>query len=942
MPATISNGKRQGLFRWNGRFMGQGRSCGGLNSGMPTVDKSYFRYWGKAGSGSGEPNVHHLLVYHCLDVAAVGSALLRLDGSLCDRLERLTRLPRTVLSQLLVFFLALHDVGKFSIRFQALRGDILRKLQGVSCALTYSTRHDDLGMALWTMTLRRECPFVAELAGNSGWSWFLDPWAAAFLGHHGEPKYIAHNDAHNAIRMDAVAGNAALEFARDVAELFLSPGEEWIRCDPDSGDAQDAQKRASWLLAGVAVLADWIGSDSRHFEYCPTPMPLAEYWERYAVPRADRALAASGVLSARPNREERFDEILPHLRGRAPSPAQRAVADLGRGADGQRLVLIEDLTGSGKTEAALLCVHGLMTRGLAQGLYVALPTMATANAMYDRLADAYGRLFAPGESPSLALAHAGRQLSEVFRASIGLEDQARPDASQEDGGPFCAAWLADNRKKALLASVGVGTIDQALLAVLPSRHQSLRLLGLGRGVLVVDEVHAYDTYMHTLLRRLLEFQAAQGGSAVLLSATLPSRTRRELVQAYCDGLGSSAPTLDKSSFPLVTAIGPGFVLEEPLPVRPGTERRVEVEFLHSPDAAVERIAAAAQAGACVAWVRNTVRDAMEAYDLLRARLEPEHVQLFHARFAQCDRLDKERDILARFGPESGAEARRGRVVVATQVAEQSLDLDWDLVVSDLAPLENLIQRAGRGCRHLWRTGRPDGFGDPRLLVLAPSLDGAPGADWYATLSPGAAHVYLRHAPLWLAAQWLKQHGGFRLPEDARAMLEHVYGSGAEENAPEALLLADQKRADPRMFAASSLASMNALRLDAGYSRDDQAWRDDERTPTRLGDESTRLRLCRWDGAALRPWADDPDLWRAWALSEVNVSAHRVAKATEADGALKMALDAARDALPDKGEWCLLIPLTRGEGGIWHGQARDGSGNVVSVRYDAERGLEVLA
>ncbi len=476
--------------------MGQGRSCGGLNSGMPTVDKSYFRYWGKAGSGSGEPNVHHLLVYHCLDVAAVGSALLRLDGSLCDRLERLTRLPRTVLSQLLVFFLALHDVGKFSIRFPALRGDILRKLQGVSCALTYSTRHDDLGMALWTMTLRRECPFVAELAGNSGWSWFLDPWAAAFLGHHGEPKYIAHNDAHNAIRMDAVAGNAALEFARDVAKLFLSPGEEWSRCDPDSGDAQDAQKRASWLLAGVAVLADWIGSDSRHFEYCPTPMPLAEYWERYAAPRAERALPASGVPAARPNREARVEEMLPQLRGRAPSPAQRAVADLGRGADGQRLVLIEDLTGSGKTEAALLCVHGLMTRGLAQGLYVALPTMATANAMYDRLADAYGRLFAPGESPSLALAHAGRQLSEVFRASIGLEDQARPDASQEDGARSAPrGWPTTARSPARLGGrrdhrpgaagcVAVAAPESAVVGIGPRRARG------GRGSRL-RHLHAY-------------------------------------------------------------------------------------------------------------------------------------------------------------------------------------------------------------------------------------------------------------------------------------------------------------------------------------------------------------------------------------------------------------------------------------------------------------------
>ena len=172
------------------------------------------------------------------------------------------------------------------------------------------------------------------------------------------------------------------------------------------------------------------------------------------------------------------------------------------------------------------------------------------------------------------------------------------------------------------------------------------------------------------------------------------------------------------------------------------------------------------------------------------------------------------------------------------------------------------------------------------------------------------------------------------------MLEYVYGAEAEERAPEPLLLADQKRADPKTFAASSLARMNTLCLDAGYSCDDQFWRDDERAPTRLGDDSVRLRLCRWDGATLRPWSADSDEWRAWALSEVSVSAYRVAAATDADGALKRALDAAREVMPDKGKWCLLIPLSLGEGGIWHGQACDGNGNIVRVLYDAERGLTV--
>ena len=196
---------------------------------------------------------------------------------------------------------------------------------------------------------------------------------------------------------------------------------------------------------------------------------------------------------------------------------------------GPELLILEDLTGGGKTEAALLAAHRFLRHHQGRALYIGLPTMATADAMYGRMDANHQTLFA--EPVSLMLAHGGRALNRDFRDSI------LPDAGdgQEAGGAFCAQWLADNRKKALLAPCGVGTIDQALLAILKTRHQALRLFGLCRSVFVGDEVHAFDAYTGTLLQTLLTFHAAMGGSASLLSATLPQRLRQDFVNAWRKG-----------------------------------------------------------------------------------------------------------------------------------------------------------------------------------------------------------------------------------------------------------------------------------------------------------------------------------------------------------------------------------------------------------------------
>ena len=214
-----------------------------------------------------------------------------------------------------------------------------------------------------------------------------------------------------------------------------------------------------------------------------------------------------------------------------------------------------------------------MAEGKGNGLYLALPTMATADAMFDRVRkdDGWRRFFAEGMG-QLALAHSADWLK------LRLEEFNRRDADygrDEDSTASrqCSAWLADSRKKALLADFGVGTLDQALLAVLPVRHQSLRLLGLANKVLIVDEVHACDCYMGELLARLLRFLAALGGSAILLSATLPKNHRRRYLQAFAQGAGFAAEAPRNSAYPLATQLARAGLSEHPLATRSSVARR---------------------------------------------------------------------------------------------------------------------------------------------------------------------------------------------------------------------------------------------------------------------------------------------------------------------------------------------------------------------------------
>ena len=225
----------------------------------------------------------------------------------------------------------------------------------------------------------------------------------------------------------------------------------------------------------------------------------------------------------------------------------------------------------------------LLAKGRARGVHVALPTMATANAMFGRLSASYRRLFAPGTDPSVVLVHGRRDLCEGFRSLSRFLayddrcDETSDDPSETTASAFCSDWIARSNKQAFLAQMGAGTIDQALLAILPARHQVLRLWGLADKVLVIDEAHAYDAYMDKELETLLCFHAALGGSAIILSATLPGLKRHALIDAFRKGLGIEEPWNSSiSAYPLVTIAAAQSVDEYPTCLRESLTREVAV------------------------------------------------------------------------------------------------------------------------------------------------------------------------------------------------------------------------------------------------------------------------------------------------------------------------------------------------------------------------------
>ncbi|WP_227370757.1 CRISPR-associated endonuclease Cas3'' [Halomonas sp. M20] len=424
----------------------------------------YFHYWGKARPDSEGPPCH-LLPFHCLDVAAVGWYLLAPERPLTRQLATQLDLPPENMRKLFVWALGLHDLGKFARAFQAQARPHSVELVAPLPRFAYSERHDRLGAVLWKGNWiswlqddvlqwpQGQLNRVERDSLSKAFTALMTP----MFGHHGKPVNGTGLRVESFFGCDETSDDieAARHFTADWTALIEV---QWPRTFFTSPDWRMRLETLSWTLAGWAVLSDWIGSNREHFGYHDQPMALRDYWDDIAKPSAIRALKAFGFHdSAVPIPYKGLQAWFDGRQDITPTPLQHQ-AERAELLPGPQLFILEDVTGAGKTEAACILAQRLLSGGHGEGLYFALPTMATSNAMYARLGNLHRHFFSTQSQPSFVLAHGARELNEDFVRAL---DKVQPGdldyaTDEQSASSQCNHWLADSRKKALLAEVGVG------------------------------------------------------------------------------------------------------------------------------------------------------------------------------------------------------------------------------------------------------------------------------------------------------------------------------------------------------------------------------------------------------------------------------------------------------------------------------------------------------
>jgi len=705
---------------------------------LPPVTRAL---WAK----SGEPEGHGLLS-HMLDVSAVAEELLyREPPQTLDWASVAFHVPRQGVVRWLALLAGLHDFGKAIPGFQRKwePGRSADEEQGLTFTPASVTvgRHDLASAALLRRALSRSHPGAAWIAGV----------CQALGAHHGYmPRVREINDA-----LPRSEGRKWEEARQALLDVYLQT--LVVEETPEPGEID--LPATAWL-AGLISMADWIGSNQEWFPPGEARETLAEY-HQLARERAKRALnhirwpAFQPLLSTSADTDTLIRGML-NLTDISARPLQLIGDKLLDKADGPALLIVEAPMGEGKTELAFLAHLRLQARNGHRGLYVALPTQATGNALFGRMLR-FLEAQAAGRPVDVQLVHGGAAQHEPcvrLRNIGGSEEEAVTSSS----------WFSQ-RKRPLLSPYGVGTVDQALFATLNVKHHFVRLWGLANRVVVLDEVHAYDTYTSGLIEALLRWLKAMRCSVVMMSATLPARSREGFLRAWgADAASAELP------YPRLWMTCAGEVIGEHTPCRALTPIAIQGVAEDLPEMA-RHVLTRLEGGGCGAVIVNTVQRAQDMYRLLDDSLGSDtELMLFHARYPADERGQRETQVLRHFG--RGEDARRPRraVLVATQVAEQSLDLDFDFMLTDLAPVDLLLQRAGRLHRH--ERQRPEAHRSPSLTVAGLLPDRPPeikDTAWGFVYDPYI--LYRTWSLLQSEVQW-------RLPEDIDRFVQAVYGHDA--------------------------------------------------------------------------------------------------------------------------------------------------------------------
>lgn len=730
-----------------------------MNNSTP----GYFRYWGKADQNyTGEPK-WHALVYHCLDVSAVASMWLELDDALRTRIAYSIGLDKDdpKFFSIISFFIALHDIGKFDIRFQSkvpeLRNHIWKSLNTDDLALSHENitafDHGKSGYALFVK-------FYPQLLGLAEQDHELldrwKPWIAAVTGHHGilpvGVNWQQPNVEKDVIEQEKIARS---EWLKGLSGLFLKDYKTF-------SEIPELPPLSIAFLAGFCSVADWIASNERFVRWVSDDQCLEEYFKSAKEHcRETEILLKTGVLG---KSSKNYGGIKSLISGNKPRQVQTIIDEL---SSETGLTIIEGTTGSGKTEAALALAWRLIAEGKGDSIIFALPTQATADAMLDRIQNITPILFKNGDA-NLVLAHGKRNFNDVF-ANLKAAGRRNAVRNGNQGSVQCAEWISTRRKRVFLGQIGVCTIDQVLLSVLPIRHNFVRSFGLMKSVLIIDEIHAYDRYMYGLLEEVLKRQKTVGGSAILLSATLPAVQKTSLFNAWNNDESDYLVSPD-APYPLLSKIsanGDPLLLtvdkEEMPPQRIVKVEMVVLKDMEPTEKFISKIYDSAKQGATVAVICNLVQSAQRLTRRLRilATNNPIPVDIFHGRFRFKDRQLKEDVVKKMYGK---TRQSIGRILIATQVIEQSLDLDFDWMITQLCPVDLLFQRLGRLHRHDRK--RPQGFEEPTCTVISNDNDKF-GAHEY---------IYGDTRILWRTRELLKKCDNLiHFPDAYREWIEKVYG-----------------------------------------------------------------------------------------------------------------------------------------------------------------------
>ncbi|NNH72315.1 CRISPR-associated helicase Cas3' [Nocardia uniformis] len=698
---------------------------------------------------------------HLLDSVAVAGLLW--DQWLPKRTQQLVSaaLPRGLEDgRLLLRWLAgVHDIGKISRAFACQVPDLADRMHAKG--LTFSG----------VPANRKALPHglagqvaVDRFLEQHGWSQpVARTYSIVVASHHGVPP--TRQESRDAPRRKGLLGDGAWDRSReellDHVTEFVGARErlqEWSRAP--------LPVPVQVLLTAAAIVTDWIASNQDLF-----PLDSDRDSEKVAV-EAWKLLGLPAPWRPSPDTdgEDLFRKRFDLAADTKIRPLQAECVRLAESLDEPGLMIVEAPMGEGKTEAALLAAEVLARRFGVGGVFVALPTMATSNAMFDRVHEWAENL--PDTAGSMFLAHGKAALNDTFNqlrrkgfASIGI------DCGHQD--VIAHSWYVG--KKGPLANIVVGTIDQVLRASLKTRHVMLRHLALANKVVVIDEVHAADSYMSTYLERCLEWLGAYRVPVVLMSATLPPAQRLSLLQAYQRGVNGTEAGMDdiavRDIYPCVT-VWPSSVDAEPIaPSGRATDVRIE----HLGDEIADVLSVLEDAlpeGGVVGIVCNTVARAQELFEALRSsgRFDSnDELLLLHSRFVAPHRAEREKRLRALLGPPGKADRPKRFIVVGTQVIEQSLDIDVDLLITDLAPIDLLLQRVGRLHRHL-RDSRPARVVSARCLIR--------GADWSGAVPVpvvGSVAVYQAARLLRAAAVLDRRSGGqIQIPGDVPALVADGY------------------------------------------------------------------------------------------------------------------------------------------------------------------------